>query len=55
MLLTEMGQHFAEHHKEGTAASAFFRKAKLLKEQARVVYESVFSHELLSGDLRFKK
>jgi len=55
MLLTELGQHFDEHHKEGTAASAFFSKAKMLKEQARVVYESIFSHELLSGDLRFKK
>ncbi|RDV14589.1 chemotaxis protein CheB [Pontibacter diazotrophicus] len=54
MLLHNMGDHFQETGQE-EVAKLFFQKAKDAGKQARVVHDSIFQHELLSGDMQFRK
>lgn len=54
MLLSHLGQYFVETDQK-EVADLFFRKAEETGRQARVVHDSIFKHEILSGDLQFKK
>lgn len=54
MLLAHLGQYFVDTDQQGVA-DLFFRKAEQTGRQARVVHDSIFKHEILSGDLQFKK
>lgn len=53
MLLTRLGQHF-EKLNHDDVAQVFFQKSKLIKKRSQVVHDSVFSQELLSGDIGLK-
>ncbi len=50
MLLSNLGQYFVNHDQK-EVADLFFRKADETGKQARVVHDSIFKHEILSGDL----
>ena len=54
MLLNNMGEHFKETNQK-EVADLFFRKAEETGKRARVVHDSIFEHELLSGDIQFRK
>jgi len=54
MLLEQLGQHFESADKKEVSA-IFFQKAKEVGEQARIVHDSIFQHQLLSADLQFQK
>lgn len=54
MLLHNMGDHFLKTDQK-EVAELFFQKAKDAGKQARVVHDSIFQHELLSGDIQFRK
>lgn len=54
MLLQHMGEHISDSGDDDTA-QIFFTKAMETAGKARVVHDSVFQQELLSGDLQFQK
>ena len=54
MLLHNMGEHFQETDQQ-EVADLFFKKAKEAGIQAQVVHDSIFKHEILSGDIQFRK
>jgi two-component system chemotaxis response regulator CheB len=54
MLLSNIGEYFVQHQQQ-EVANLFFQKAAETGKQARVVHESIFHHELLSGDMQFRK
>lgn len=54
MLLEHFGDYFKES-KQPDVAQIFFRKAEDAAKMARVVHDSIFKHEVLSGDIQFQK
>ena len=54
MLLEQLGQYFESADKKEVSA-IFFRKAQEVGQQARIVHDSIFQHQLLSADLQFQK
>ncbi|MBA9077190.1 chemotaxis protein CheB [Rufibacter quisquiliarum] len=54
MLLENMGTYFTQT-KQPDVAALFQQKAEETGQQARVVHDSIFVHEKLSGDLQFQK
>jgi two-component system chemotaxis response regulator CheB len=54
LLLNNMADYFIGT-KQQTVADLFLRKADETGRQARVLHDSIFKHELLSGDLQFRK
>lgn len=54
MLLHNMGEHFQETDQQ-EIADLFYKKAKDAGIQAQVVHDSIFKHEILSGDIQYRK
>jgi two-component system chemotaxis response regulator CheB len=54
LLLKQMGEHFLESN-QPEIAQLFLAKAQQTEKQSRVVHDSIFKHELLSGDMQFQK
>jgi len=54
MLLEQLGKHFTEtKHKD--VAELFYQKAQAADKQARIIHDSIFQHQILSGDMKFQK
>lgn len=54
MLLNHLGDYF-EDFKKKEVAELFYQKAKDADKQARIIHDSIFKHQILSGDLQFGK
>jgi len=54
LLLEQLGHHF-ENISKKDIAELFFKKAQDVGEQARVVHDSIFQHQILSADLQFQQ
>ena len=54
MLLQHMGEHIMDAG-DHAVADRFMKKANETAERARLVHDSVFKHERLSGDLKYKE
>ncbi|KAA5548619.1 chemotaxis protein CheB [Adhaeribacter rhizoryzae] len=54
MLLVQLGKHFEEIKKKDVA-KIFFGKADIMVKQACIIHDSIFQHQLLSGDIQFQK
>lgn len=54
MLLQHIGEHVMDNG-DHAAAERFIKKANETAERARTVHDSVFRHELFSGDIQYKK
>lgn len=54
MLLNHMGKHF-EDAGQPDAAELFFRKAEETDERARIIHETTFMQERISGDIRHNR
>jgi two-component system, chemotaxis family, protein-glutamate methylesterase/glutaminase len=52
MLLMQLGKHFEDSEKKDIAR-VFYKKAKEVDKQARIIHDSIFQHQILSGDLQF--
>ena len=50
MLLAHLGEYFIQT-KQPDVADLIYRKADETGKQARVVHDTIFKHEILSGDL----
>ncbi|GGG62385.1 chemotaxis protein CheB [Hymenobacter glacieicola] len=53
MLLESIGEHFADTEQQAIA-KMFFQKADVAGQQARLVHDSIFKHEIVSGDLKYQ-
>jgi two-component system, chemotaxis family, protein-glutamate methylesterase/glutaminase len=51
MLLKKIGKHFKEQG-HPALAKIFIRKSKMTSDKAQIIHDSVFTHELLSEDIR---
>jgi len=54
MLLKKIGKHFKDQGHPGLA-KVFITKSKMTADKAQIIHDSVFTHELLSEDIRHKE
>ena len=54
MLLKRIGKHFKDQ-RQPALASVFIRKSKMTADKAQIIHDSVFTHELLSEDIRHRE
>lgn len=52
MLLKRIGKHFKDQG-QPALARVFIKKSKMTADKAQIIHDSVFTHELLSEDIRF--